>query len=190
MESKQLGHRLPCFDGGYLSKLLKKHFGEPTVDYAKFSKQAAESYTVFRTYYYDCPPYQSKAPTPEESQFLSGKEKFFKALRQLERFEVRLGRLEYRGTDDEGKQVFAQKRVDLQMGLDIASLAGKSRVQMMTLVMGDSDLIPAVEFAKQEGILTRLVHGPRGTYHQDLWERVDERKEITMEFINRILRKK
>lgn len=183
-------HAAVFIDGGYLSKILKQHFNEAAIDYSLFAKECAESHEIFRVYYYDCPPYQSTHPTTWERDFISKRQKFLAALPRLSRFEVRLGRLEHRGIDDKGNPIFQQKRVDLQMGLDIASLASKGRVEMIVLVSGDSDLMPAVEFAKNESILVRLVHGPRQTYHQDLWDKVDERKEISEELIRHVLKKR
>ncbi|REJ38013.1 MAG: hypothetical protein DIU84_02180 [Bacillota bacterium] len=40
---------------------------------------------------------------------------------------------------------------------------------MIVLVTGDRDLIPAVEMAQSAGVLVRLVHGPKHTYHSELW---------------------
>jgi uncharacterized LabA/DUF88 family protein len=62
---------------------------------------------------------------------------------------------------------------------------------MVVLVTGDSDMIPAVLAAQEVGILVRLVHGPRGaqgrpTYHQDLWDAVGERKEVSLEAVRRM----
>lgn len=174
-------------DGGYLSKVLRHHFGEPRIDYAKLASWSATGMTVFRTYYYDCLPHQSSHPTQEERERLSRAQRFFTALERLERFTVRQGRLAYRGIDDKGSPVYQQKRVDLQLGLDIASVVSRGRVQMIVLVSGDSDLIPAVQFAQQEAVLVRLVHGPKHTYHQDLWDIADERYEITQDVIDRCL---
>ncbi len=59
---------------------------------------------------------------------------------------------------------------------------------MIVLVSGDSDLIPAVQFAQQEAVLVRLVHGPERTYHQDLWDIADERYQITEDIIRQFIR--
>ncbi len=44
-----------------------------------------------------------------------------------------------------------QKGVDLRIGLDIARLSLKKLVGSIVLVTGDSDLIPAMKFARREG---------------------------------------
>lgn len=56
----------------------------------------------------------------------------------------------------------SQKGVDLRIGLDIALLSIKHIVDVIVLVTGDSDLIPAMKFARREGIrvyLDALGHG-------------------------------
>jgi len=105
---------------------------------------------------------------------VSKKQRFLTGLNRLDRFTVRLGRLEYRGHSDDGRPIFHQKRIDLQIGLDVASLVFNRRVDIIAVVSGDSDLIPAIELAKNSGIIIRLVHGPQSSYHQDLWDIADD----------------
>jgi uncharacterized LabA/DUF88 family protein len=45
-----------------------------------------------------------------------------------------------------------QKRVDIKIGLDIASLALKKQVNQIILISGDSDFVPAAKLARREGI--------------------------------------
>lgn len=49
-----------------------------------------------------------------------------------------------------------QKGVDLRIGLDIARLALRQLVQVIVVVTGDSDLIPAFKFARREGLRVYL----------------------------------
>jgi uncharacterized LabA/DUF88 family protein len=49
-----------------------------------------------------------------------------------------------------------QKGVDMRIGLDIASLALKRLVSTVVLVTGDSDLVPAMKFARREGLRVYL----------------------------------
>ncbi len=80
------------------------------------------------------------------------------------------------------------------MGLDFALLAGKQQISHAALLSGDSDLIPAVTVANQEGVSVWLVHGPRRskkgqpTYAQELWDAVDDRLELTQVFMDGIAR--
>ena len=50
-----------------------------------------------------------------------------------------------------------QKGVDMRVGLDIAALALKHIVDVVVLVTGDTDFIPAMKFARREGLQLYLV---------------------------------
>lgn len=164
-------------DGAYLTMILKG-FGEPRIDYDRLARWASDGFGLFRTYYYDCLPYHGSHPSDEERRRAQSKQAFFTALNRLDRFTIRLGRLAFRGKDEHGAPVFDQKRVDLMLGLDIASVVTMGNVELAVLVAGDSDLIPAVRKAKEDGAVVRLVHGPKLTYDQELWNEADERREI------------
>lgn len=180
-------------DGGYLGKLCKEHFGigggSDRINYERFVECISSSSKILRTYYYDCLPYQSPKPTQKERRMFSKKQKFFFALEKISRFCVQQGKLVFRGFDNKKKPIFFQKRVDLRLGLDLGSLVTAGKVEEVAIVAGDSDFIPAVEFAKKEGVVVRLVHGPFGTYHQDLWLAADERNEITQSIVNMLISK-
>ncbi|MHB1510144.1 MAG: NYN domain-containing protein [Acidimicrobiales bacterium] len=193
--------RLAIFlDGGYVSSITRSAGSRP--DFAKMSteisaeidRRTTEPVELLRTLYYNCLPYQGARPTPEEAERYGKTQAFYSTLNRLPRFEVRLGRLEYRGLDAAGKPIFQQKRVDLMLGLDVASLASKHQVNHAAIVAGDSDFLPAVTLAKQEGVCVWLVHGPgrsaagQSTYHHDLWDAVDERIELDAAFLARIER--
>lgn len=49
-----------------------------------------------------------------------------------------------------------QKGVDMRIGLDIASLALKRLVGEIVVVTGDSDIVPALKFARREGLRVHL----------------------------------
>lgn len=147
---------------------------------------------LFRAHYYHCASYRSDPPTQDEAQRYASRLRFFTALSHLDRFDVRLGRLAYRGVDREtGKRIFIQKRVDCMVGVDMALLAAKGKIERVVLLSGDSDLIPAIEAVKRESILVTLWHGPLGTDStpsRDLFEICDERKEVSRTLIESIRR--
>jgi len=146
---------------------------------------------LLRTYYYHCLPYQSNPPTDEEKRRYARKHRFVTALRHLPRHEVRLGKLVFRGNTTDGQPIFQQKRVDIMLGVDMALLAGKRRMDRVALLTGDSDTIPAVEAVKTEGVLVTLWHGKFGTNaspSRDLVKIVDERCEISDDVVKRIAR--
>jgi len=173
-------------DGAYLGFLLRDEFASAKIDHARLATTLAGNLDILRTYYYDCPPFQSSSPTDAEKQRFSKAQAFFSALDRLPRYEVRLGRLAYRGLLANGKPNFQQKRVDIMLGVDLALLAGKNQITHAILVAGDSDFIPAVLAAKGEGVLVRLYHGQ--SFHKDLWDCVDEREPISQTLIDAIKR--
>lgn len=181
-----MGRVAVFIDGGYLDKVLASEYGMARLDYADFAAALCGRDEMLRTYYYHCPPWQGNPPTPEEQLRFSGKERFFDALRSLPSFEVRLGRLERRGVNEDGSPNFVQKRVDIQLGVDLVQLSVKHRIDRAVLVTGDSDFLPAVFAAKNEGVRVDLVHGAQ--YHFDLWQACDVRLGIDIALVDRVRR--
>lgn len=191
--------RLAIFiDGAYMEKVAGEF--NSRVDYgllcAEVGRLVAEGtqepLDLLRSYYYDCLPYQGEPPTDEERQRYSGKRNFFNALRYLPRFEVREGRLAFRGTDEHGQPIFQQKRTDMLLGLDIALLSSKKQITHAAVLAGDSDFLPAVEVASKEGVAVWLFHGSASSrmsgYARDLWMQADERCEMNADFMRRVAR--
>ena len=54
--------------------------------------------------------------------------------------------------DDDFAPSFRQKEVDMRIGLDIASITLKHQAEIIVLVSGDSDFVPAAKMARREGI--------------------------------------
>ncbi|RWK79643.1 MAG: NYN domain-containing protein [Mesorhizobium sp.] len=65
-----------------------------------------------------------------------------------------------------------QKGVDLRIGLDIARLAIRQLVDIIVVVTGDSDMVPAFKFARREGLRVYLDHMAHGV-KRDLKAHVD-----------------
>ncbi len=178
-------------DGGYLDKVLHFDHNNQRLDFEKLSRVLAGNDELLRAYYYHCLPYQSNPPTVDERSRFASMHRFTTALSFLSRFEVRLGRLVFRGTDANGERIFLQKRVDCMVGVDMALLAGKRTITNVSLCSGDSDLIPAIEAVKREGVLATLWHGsfsPDTRPSRELVEICDERYEITPQIVASIRR--
>ena len=173
-------------DGGYLDRELDTRRQGHRVDFRKFvdsiiSKSGTEK-KIIRVHYYHCLPYQDSPPTEEQREKFGKAQGFFRALQRTSRFEVRLGRLAFRGDKADGTPIFEQKKVDLMLGLDLMSLAAKHIVDEVFLIAGDSDFAPAVNAVKKEGIVVYLVHGD--SPHDDLLDEVDERIPITQDLVS------
>jgi len=166
-------------DGGYVDKVLLRDFIGKRIDYEKLVNAMVEPDVLFRAYYYHCLPYMSEKPSEEERRRYSAKHRFTKALAYIPRFEVRLGRLAFQGGE------FVQKRVDCMVGVDMALLAGKGKIHRVALFTGDSDLMPAVEAVKREGVLVTLWcgFGKETKPSRDLYELCDERVHVTERII-------
>lgn len=190
-------------DGGYLDSISRDEYST-RVDIAKLGEEirqvvgskSRDTVDILRMFYYDCLPYQSRNPTQEEADRFGKKRTFFYSIGRLPRVKVREGTLKFRGIDKfSGEPIFQQKKIDLQLGIDFALLSGKRSIAYAAIVGGDSDLLPAFEIAKEEGILVWLFHGPAKsckdgcpTYAQELWNEADERHEMDVDFFKRIKR--
>ena len=178
-------------DGGYLDKVLQNEYPQTKVDIGQLVERMRASDTLLRAYYYHCMPYRSDPPTTDEERRYASKRRFIDALSYIPRFQVRLGHLNFQGLTDRGQPIFQQKRVDMMLGVDMALLAVKQRVDRIVLLTGDSDTIPAVEAVKPEGVVVTLWHGPlkgRSSPSRDLYRIVDERVEIDQAMIDAMTR--
>lgn len=160
--------------------------------------EALAGMRLHRIYYYDAMPLD----TVERKPLNGGKIKFgeqntalrnhalFRELARLPYFALRMGDLAFRGWKLDARRLrdsqdmieirsadlrpeIGQKGVDMRIGLDIASLTLKRQVDVIVLVTGDSDFVPAMKFARKEGsqlFLVPLGHGVREPMveHSDL----------------------
>ena len=55
-------------------------------------------------------------------------------------------------TDDSFGPALRQKGVDMRIGLDIASITLKRQANVIILVAGDADFVPAAKLARREGV--------------------------------------
>ena len=168
-------------DGGYLSKILKRHFGAPRIDYLKLSNEICSGLHLsrLRTYFYDCMPVIRK-DNEEDKRKYAEKQKFIDKIQRLPRFEVKKGKLQIIGGE------FKQKMVDVLMSLDIADRCFDNQIQHAILIAGDSDFIPAIKKAKDYGAIIHLYYHPLSK-HDALLDEIDELHPFKPEFIEKIL---
>lgn len=174
-------------DGGYLSALLReegtvvsKNLKTPfQLNHEAFCNQLLKpDEERVRTYYYTCMPYQSDPPTDGEKERYRRHSQFIYNLKRYNRFEVRLGRLK-RVRDD-----FEQKRVDVLLSVDLVRMSWGKQIDRAILVTADSDFVPAVQAAKEAGVITKLAYSPDLPVNNELLEAFDERIEITRDMLN------
>jgi len=190
-----MGNRLAIFiDGGYIEKVCMNDLGKIFIDYKIFPNIVANSISpdceILRTYFYHCLPYMGNNPSANDHTRFRKKQSYFDSLDKLPRFEVRKGKLVCRGIDkNTNKPIFQQKRVDIKMGVDLVSLSAKNAINTAAIIAGDADFIPAIKFAKNDGVFICLFHGKRKS--SELWDISDERKELSKTFLkNAVMKKK
>lgn len=71
-----------------------------------------------------------------------------------------------------------QKGVDMKIGLDVAWLASKSIVERIVLETSDSDFIPAMKFARREGVQIVLVTMGHRLIKRELKVHADELRSV------------
>lgn len=75
-------------------------------------------------------------------------------------------------TENDVMPLIQQKAVDMKIGLDIASIVTKRLADKLILITGDADIVPAIKFARQEGMQVGI--DPLMTaIRQELREHVD-----------------
>ena len=137
---------------------------------------------LHRVYFYDAPPLTSNQRKPlaggkvafGTTELAQHNQRLHEELRDVPFVALRMGDLRFRGwtlnmkrlpADERQLQITAddlrpnvhQKGVDMRIGLDIASLTLKKQVEIIVLVTGDSDFVPAMKFARREGAQLFLV---------------------------------
>jgi uncharacterized LabA/DUF88 family protein len=71
-----------------------------------------------------------------------------------------------------------QKGVDMKIGLDVAWLSSKRIVDRIILVAADSDFVPAMKFARREGVQVILVTLGHKQVRQEVLEHADELRVV------------
>ncbi len=74
--------------------------------------------------------------------------------------------------DEDFVPALRQKGVDMRIGLDIASITLKSQADIIVLVSGDADFVPAAKLARREGVQFILDPLWQGV-SSDLFEHID-----------------
>jgi uncharacterized LabA/DUF88 family protein len=144
--------------------------------------------TLLRAYYYHCPVFVSQPPTLEQRERQAKQDRYFEAIRRLPRYEVRLGRLAYRGIDAQGKPIFQQKRADVLLAIDFVLLSVRKDISEAILLAGDGDFVPIVKVAKDAGVVVHLLHS-HDQFSKDLWSECDSRAVVDKALLDTIKRK-
>lgn len=75
-------------------------------------------------------------------------------------------------TEQDVRPLIQQKAVDMKIGLDIALIATKKLADILIIITGDADIVPALKFARREGMQVGL-DPLRNPIQPELREHVD-----------------
>jgi len=168
-------------DGAHLARILRASYPDAWVGYDRLAAYVAGRGQLLRAYFYDALPYLGRSATYAEREHYERRKRFFRVLGALPGFQVREGRCV------QGEHGMMQKRVDVLLASDLVRLATKRAIDVAVVLTGDSDFVPAVEIAKDEGVRVRLVCSPDPhRTHQDLVAAVDERMVIDQAMIESV----
>ena len=182
--SRQFSYAI-LVDGGFVQRRLGTP-GIP-MDFARFREfirnlrghALLRNHRLLRVYYYDAHPLPT-APENAEAARPShpdgGPKSLHNQLSRMPFVSLRFGELRHRKNRREirgpipepvngeitlkARQLapaLHQKGVDMRLGLDIAALTLKKQADIIVLVTGDADFVPAMKFARREGAQVFLV---------------------------------
>lgn len=195
-------------DMGFVFHKLKTALSrQPTaVEIRQFALKCLEKdEEIFRIYCYDCPPYGEKQTHPLSKRLVdfsstptfSSRTKIIADLKIMDNIAFRTGELSFDGwviskdatkdilktgrafIDDDFMRDIKQKGVDMKIGLDVAWLSSKAIVERIILVTADSDFVPAMKFARREGVQVILVTMGHLLVKNELKEHADVLRAVT-----------
>jgi uncharacterized LabA/DUF88 family protein len=185
------------------SLLGKRHATAVEVrDFALRCMQPDEE--LFRIYCYHCLPYGEREIHPftravvdfGASPVFTAMSRFMRDLAVLDNVAFRSGQLSFDGwlikrtsaqsilrtaralTGEDFEPDLKQKHVDMKIGLDVAWLSSKRIVDRIVLVTADSDFVPAMKFARREGVQVVLVTMGHSLVKREMKVHADELRSI------------
>jgi uncharacterized LabA/DUF88 family protein len=177
-------------DGAYLERMLSEDHSSPAVDYSKLATKLVNTVIttseadlyLLRTYYYHALPWIGKTPNESEVEMYKKKQGFFTRLEHLPRFDVYLGRTQ-RILNDDGTYTFQQKGVNVLVATHMIEMAACHKISHLILLAPDGDYVPAIKVVKSSGVIVHLAFGQRPQASSELIKTVDERIELTPDFL-------
>ena len=130
-------------DGSNLYHTLRSGTGRIDIDFGKLAAKLVGNRRLVRIYYYNAPVDQAKEP-----EKYRGQQKFFQALRDIDYFEVILGRLIYRNWPNEPPY---EKGIDTKIVTDMLVHGHRDNYDVAILVSGDTDFADAIQAVKDLG---------------------------------------
>ena len=159
-------------DSGNWYKGATKELEIKKPDIEKFIRNITSGKSLIRSYYYTAivPMEQSQEQHKRQQSWLS-------RARHYPRFEVRFGKLKPYPPGSP-KPIWKEKGVDVFLGVDLVQGAYRSTYDIAYLITGDTDLIPAIQAAKDAG---KIIEVFSYNMQYDLQQAADKFHHITRE---------
>jgi uncharacterized LabA/DUF88 family protein len=163
-------------DGSNIYHGLRECFAGQTLDYARLFDRIllnTAGRELFRVYFYQSLP-QTEPAAARNQRFVS-------RLQRIPYVEVRAKKLvAYAGPD--GRIAYREKGIDVQLAVDMVSMAYRGLFDVAALVSGDADLVPAVRAVKEAGRhVENYFFGGRAAL--ELLQQADVSVELTTQFL-------
>ena len=149
--------------------------------YIRLKEYILENSEIYRIFFYDCKPIKETLTNPinrlpldlSKTPSFKNNESLHDGLKKKHYFALRFGELKLARETHPWRQwrvkeieklkdrkmnakdltpEITQKGVDMRMGLDVASITSKKLCTKIVLLSGDTDMIPAMKFARKEGV--------------------------------------
>ena len=161
-------------DAGYLLKLL--NITGKRINFLKLSNELTSGTQRVKTIFYDTLPLLINQKGRE---LYPKTQRFHNALKKLDKFEVKLGRLQHFDGN------FRQKGVDMKLGIDLVQMSMKKEIEKAIVIASDSDFEYAVEKAQEVGITVTLAYFPSSNINSKFLQTVDEKILLTHELLDK-----
>jgi len=155
-------------DGNNFEKAVNTLYGaEIRLDYIKLAQHIAQtkcSGDLRRLYYYTA---KNENPQNEQERNLANNTALFAdRLNKLPNCIAKLGRLSLEGIEASGKKIYVEKKTDVNIAVDMVSLAYTNAYDEAVLLSADTDYEAAVNVVRQIGrnVTVGLVSGQTGGY--------------------------
>ncbi len=127
-------------DGSNFYHGIRDVLGRVNIDYQCLVKKLIDKRDLVRVYYYI--PIINRDEAEEQFKM---QQKFLAYLQDIPYFHIKYGQLVRQGL------VLVEKRIDVQIAVDMVRYAAQDYLDVAILISGDRDFVPAVEAVKDMG---------------------------------------
>lgn len=171
-------------DGNNLESAVNKLYGCQTrLDYSKLAEAVCkqENGVLQRLYYYTAKSDKDKAKAANTEKFADHLNK------KVPKCIAKVGFLKFKGVDANGKDIFEEKGTDVNIAVDMVSLAFQNAFDEAILFSADTDYEPAIKTVRNYGknVTVGLIDKQKGGFIKDL---CDHNIILKKEFLDKVIR--